>query len=130
MAEESHETRIGLCEACRDYGTWRVYSPSQFAELVDSGLVPTDVRLRDLAIEARPPKRDRFGNEVIVISTDDATIEALNRSVTSTEKRAALRRWKETPASRSRDALVCESCVANASRHRGVFARIAKALGR
>ncbi len=129
MAEQSPETQVGLCEACQRYERWRVYSPSQFAELVDRGLVPTDGHLLSLAIEARPPKRDRFGNEVEVISADDATIQAINRSVTGTEKRAALRRWKERASGRSM-VLLCERCVATASRPPGIFARLAKALGR
>ena len=127
---EDNPTRLGLCEACKEYGTWRVYSPPQFAVLVNNGLVPTNQCLRDLALDARPPKRDRFGNEVVVISADDATIQALLRSVTGAEKRAALRRWKDTASGRVADALVCESCASKTSPNRGFFDRIARAFRR
>ena len=126
IRSEGRPTREGKCVVCETISDECVqYSADDFKRVVRRGLLPPEERHWLLALDARPPKRDAFGNRVVVISTD---MGVLRNSVTAAEERAAVQGWRNTAKKRDTEALLCPICDGRAREFDfpGFFERIAK----
>ena len=100
------------CHVCLRIGSKCVlYSADDFKRAVRKGFLPPEHCRWELAVDARPPKRDALGRKVEVISAD---FDALKRSVTDAEERAAMQKWKVDAQQRTEMALLCAKCDGDA----------------